>query len=1044
MKKLLWLLLLTISVVPVSAQEPFVTLGGVSYQFRPHPRLDFNATNYARSCSASGPAPKAVITNVPYNGMIAQANYILATYPYTNLNNANEFQDGQVAALMADAWCSNETGTNAASYLAFAQYLLLHMNQFVGFPCNESINSCVNTSYGDDHTAYGMTYWIRRWMHAYEQIRPTFTTTQQQTFADMGLNDISVPAGTAWCPVGSPTNCGGTGLGGSPNTSCTNPTIVTTLTITFSGGNMTASAPFFGSGQIAQQGDMIWVPTTGSAVGLIASVTDSTHAAIESDKAAAFGSYSGTVIYYPQTWTNGNCGWLWAAKHYRYHPYSVIQSKTAYPSSNPGPPANPGYGGEDAGGVQTAGYTDNLAIAGFGGDMAAFISLADDDVNFSVRTSPQITALHDAWKRYVFLNLYEANYTPFNPTGEAYSIWTVWSNYTVPAYEIANSFVSAPNYQGLWSSKIAEHFYGTTFPSCPSQEFMWGTSYAQSSYNSFMPNEFGMPMLTEWYQGTPNGEYLNYWMQNLWSRCTGVTGTIWNSLPKWNATGMAQNTTGGIPGAGNSSQNYWYIWWDSLFASNSALPTTFAENTSDAGSAATPMAGLVSRTGYNTMLDTLFRQTALYVIPGIIDHSNTTGGFQTGDYTIFKGSWLFADDSNAGGYNGGGPFGNGMTVGGDSNATPTSKLPFIIKMPLAHGDANYGYAMVDCTLSFVSTVGVTGCFRSSIHFKSSSQDVIHVRDYVITSSGQLKQIYLQYPQGAVNPPISGGTTVFSSPNVTSTYPGITSISNQDAAQLFTTILSPDSSHPVYAYTQNSNGTYTGGFGYTFRVSLCNATSAAPTTCDTSNTTGQFAVVHVPMAGTGNTRPPSNLLTTIDSNHIGIETDTVGQTYISIMPNGGSPWSSASFTTNAFSGTGFIVVAGLSPGVYNITSPSGPPNCTVISGDGTCSFRSTEGVMLITTGTSYTLSVSTGGSGSGTVTGSSCAGTYASGAPYSCIATANSGSVFSNFSGSTCGGSASSNVYSGNMPSLNCTVTANFSKATPSIYETGIITTGIEE
>ena len=73
---------------------------------------------------------------------------------------------------------------------------------------------------------------------------------------------------------------------------------------------------------------------------------------------------------------------------------------------------------------------------------------------------------------------------------------------------------------------------------------------------------------------------------------------------------------------------------------------------------------------------------------------------------------------------------------------------------------------------------------------------------------------------------------------------------------------------------------------------------------------------------------------------------------------------------------------------------------------------------------YTLSTSTTGLGSGTVTGSSCAGTYTAGSAYSCTATANSGSSFGGWT-STCGGTATGTTYAGSMPALNCNVTATF-------------------
>jgi len=71
-------------------------------------------------------------------------------------------------------------------------------------------------------------------------------------------------------------------------------------------------------------------------------------------------------------------------------------------------------------------------------------------------------------------------------------------------------------------------------------------------------------------------------------------------------------------------------------------------------------------------------------------------------------------------------------------------------------------------------------------------------------------------------------------------------------------------------------------------------------------------------------------------------------------------------------------------------------------------------------TTYTLSTTTTGTGSGTISG--CAGNYAAAASYSCTVTPTGGSTLSSVTG--CGGSGTT-TYSGTMPASACTVTATF-------------------
>ena len=84
--------------------------------------------------------------------------------------------------------------------------------------------------------------------------------------------------------------------------------------------------------------------------------------------------------------------------------------------------------------------------------------------------------------------------------------------------------------------------------------------------------------------------------------------------------------------------------------------------------------------------------------------------------------------------------------------------------------------------------------------------------------------------------------------------------------------------------------------------------------------------------------------------------------------------------------------------------------------------------------SYTLSTTTTGTGSGTITG--CAGAYNYGASYSCTVTPSAGSTLASVTG--CSGSGTT-TYAGTMPASACTVTATFNLTAPNPAGTPILT-----
>jgi hypothetical protein len=273
------------------------------------------------------------------------------------------------------------------------------------------------------------------------------------------------------------------------------------------------------------------------------------------------------------------------------------------------------------------------------------------------------------------------------------------------------------------------------------------------------------------------------------------------------------------------------------------------------------------------------------------------------------------------------------------------------KMPRAVTDGSnnrFAYALVDSSLSYVAGANVTRVHRHLIHFKKT-QDFVMVFDDVATSSGEQMQTYLHYPNNfGASADATRGATTLSSPNITSTYPGT---GHSDATQLLTTVLLPGGANSSYIYTNNSNGTYTGGNGSTFRVSVCASTTGS--SCNASATAWTSVVVHEPVAGSGNSLPTTTLLGTIDANHIGVQI-AGSNPKVGIFPKAGTTYTSVTFTST-HTGTAQYVVTGLTAGTYGVTGGIGLTN-QVVDANGVLYWESGSGAFTVSQGSNGSGSV----------------------------------------------------------------------------------------
>jgi Heparinase II C-terminal domain len=871
-----------------------ITLNGQSYLLKAHPRTYFDGPGGVidsgiKDPDGTGPrlALKATPGNPAWQGLLTRASFWYKTYPYKDFNNQQDYSTGQYAAGFAMAWYSDNSQT---AYHDAALYMLNNIEKYLPSFCDENNNGCYFAdATGYSIGSYGAVYWFQEWMFTYELMRGEMTSPQRQAFAAKWLNDIAAFGG----------------VDGSPTTRCTNPTANSGVSVTVTAGIITASSPLFGPGNAIQVGDWIAADAGNTYPTPILSISDSTHATLPARSAPqGWNGYSGTISFRRATWKAGDCGLMWAAKHGRYAPKSItwVNGASGYP----------GWGGDSA-------DTTNNTFAWYQGAQAVFLSLVDDDLNALTRAQVELTMLYNDFYNNMYLGNLTHAWTGFHLMGSVYGYERPLKVSMVNAQLQMSIQGTAPALGGIWDKNMLYHPVMNWIPSCATGEPQWGQGFgiiAFGGYNNVDQIANLMPLYFI-YRNTNEGQWFNWTLKNRLSMCTGYGNTPGANLVYTNL-GMAGGTVAG-------RAQWVYAYTDPAFPAidmTGSGPTAAIFNHVDAPSGTNyPQSALISRTGYGSLTDTLlnfFGMGEWYQ-----DHNLPSGGWYPGDYRIFKGNFLLAPDGGLNGtysnvsnnYNNGGALSGYMEIGGAYNLLTAGSSPLNTKMPRGVSDSQnrFAYAMVDSSASYVAGAGVTRVHRHLVDFKSGQQFVV-VYDDVTTSGGKLKRTYLHYPNNfGASADASRGVTTLSGTNVTSSYPGT---GHSDATQLLTKVLSPAGGNAVYIYTDNADGTFSGGSGSTFRVSIC--ASATGSSCDATNAAAEFAVVHEPIVGSGNTMAAATMLATIDVNHRGVQVDG-GSSKVAIFPRNGQTYNGTTFTST-HSGMAQYVVVGLAAGTYTVIGP----------------------------------------------------------------------------------------------------------------------------
>lgn len=912
---------------------------------------------------------------------------------------------------MAAYWAGDNTQTQA---LTGALYYLNNFEQITPLLCIETLTDCLNEGGGYYITSYGVGYWLPQFIMAYEMVRSQMTTLQQQTFTAKILNDLAVWGGVNGSPSTNCTNPSATAVptatyglpptynGGTTLTALSNSgggftaTVSSTtgllvgkyvilagtaggvgdgtyrvLTVTDSthfvfgtGGASgtytltgvtiqniseyaTTSAPFFGS--TVNTGDWMSFGTYAPHTYKVEEFIDSTHAFLTifngyTSQTSSIDTASNDTIYYrPATWAAGNCGWIWAIKHDQYTPRQLSwpnSTSTSYPPDGGQNGDNPSF---------------NLGYSALWGLLESYLSLANDDVNWSTRGALQLVAAYNTWYTYPY-TLETTLGTGFHTSGNAYG--NMRFNVFMPgvAMAVMNSLVSPPSLlttSSTWALNILQTTYADTLPNAQRGTMWWGqTSVSGPSFSGGFNNDQslnGQLMLNSWFQGTPQAAYFQWWLNNY--VCTGCGyGTPPGTAPWF----IASNLT--------NAPAWDYLFSDTAYTSTpltGAGQLTLLQNQTQSGSTGSQMDAVISRaspTPFASRDETLTVLQNFY-IPGFVDHQVTQGDSPPyGNYNIYKDYCILCADFNLGGND---PSIDCCITGSDSSGDLTRtncQCVYIgtgslyttggaiygqsVGIPFAAGSSDYAYGMADVTHGYDGLgLGVTYGHKHIIDFKKSGQQqfVVDIMDYG-TSTGQPKTAYFFY--STVN---SIGSTSLSG-NILTASQTIGGFVNN--SQILTGIISPS---PVFV----TGGTSLDGDAYALQA--CPGTG----TCDGTNTAMVMAAIHMPVTGTGNTFPTVDAATS-DSNHYCPQIHGTSP-YLVCIGIGGTTYNSLTFTASVSSAPALL--ASITPGSYNLTGPSG-----LVSGSPfTVTIASDSIYATLPTTGPYTLSLTSAGVGVGGIT-----------------------------------------------------------------------------
>ncbi len=615
-----------------------------------------------------------------------------------------------------------------------------------------------------------------------------------------------------------------------------------------------------------------------------------------------------------EPWKPGDCGIVWLYKH-----------------DNAAPPLNPAqashYNADYPNGNSFTFPAENLTFTSLCADLAVGLAFADDD--------PRAKTLLQWTYNYYIANAYtyaRNTWTGFNQSGALYANWrTHWFS-SLMAIMIKNSVVNGPDLTGgLYISRQLPYMYYNALPDDPQSGLTFEDIYG-SAWDQFGMRSLWMPLWL--YSGTPEAAYANYY---------------------------ARVTRGDFTPGGLAYNQGTYLPWSFTFTDPrqastplSNAPTQYLFRATDynlcasLGLSCLPNVAYthaITRTGWSANDSLILLQSSYN---DVSDHS---GYGDWGSVHIYRRGYLLAGDAqNANGNRSNDDLielGNGDNWATGNNPGPASILRWAGADPTGDPQSRYSYALSDMTGAYVPSMNATHVQRSLIHFKKTgTQDYLVWYDDIATSTGTTMKAYLHFylnglaPSQAIS--FKGGNN------------GGTVKNSQQSSLLLTSVLPAANANSALLGVDNSNGSYGGGAGYTYRTYVCAENPAAPGSCNPASTHGEWIVVHKPSTNVADTMP--SLVQPTATNFRIVEIDDANSPKVAAFASGGNTYSGVTFTTK-HAGTAQYVIAGLSAGTYRVTANGSTvvASQAVADGDNTLYFESGSGNIQVATTTGSPIS-----------------------------------------------------------------------------------------
>ncbi len=921
MKKLFFLIIATLA-----AAQTTVTLNGNTYTLQSHPRIWLDGSSGALTTAIQDTGNRLQAGNPAYTALLNNVtNYISTAICSTGANTysgylcpgmgnarVNSGQENMItAANAAVLWVAE--GSNVSDpngYLALAKYAINHVEDLMNgsFACDETGNYCNRSAYDMFEPMLYAYVW-----QTYSIVQPQLTSGEKSTFAGKILNDND------------------TTHNGNNTVACTKQNLTTGAgTITASNGSnvVTGSGTSFTTALAV--GDVMFAPQGSSSqtLGTVFSITSNTQVILTTN--AINSATAGSSYTYATAWASGDCGAIWYMKHHAYavaiNPGQISHFTTDFPTIG-GTDTAVGVGTDDQNITQI--FLKTCILAG--------LSLADDDA----RAGTLLTQAYNYYYLYMYPKL-KMGWDGYSQGGANYSLGT-WFGVWEIAIAVQNSVLSGPVLNtGVYLSRQITYMVFEPLPGLPSSCDVWGDGAGCS--NGIPIYNTREAVMACYMTSGPTGA-LTPDCQNLYNYLESVRGDYtaagWTYYALYNYLFFNYN---GTPTAPSHNQ---YVFKDH--------DLTYATCQSTFGSGNSP-------TGWPVCIQNQFWGNAIsksdwtttatqMLIKGGWDKAGQdhTGNVQQGAFHLFRNVYLLAGDNNSqgdGDYN----YCSGVTEDmidlNCTNTTTTSYAPFSRWAgtdPTGPSNNSYAYAMVDLTSTYSGAGNATRVQRHIAHFKKTGvQDYIVEYDDIALSAAiaVAPKAYFHYFLNAVAP----GTAI--------SYSGaaktVSNLQTTAGSKLNSAFISTAGSTTSALVVDNANGTYTGGNGNTFRAYMCPSSNG--TTCDATQTAGEWIGVFEPINGTSGSMPTLTQLTSSNFRTVQIADGTTPK--VAAFAQGGSTYASASFTST-HSGTGQYLVAGMSPGTYTVTvggTPVSGSPFAVYAGDNTIYWESGSGAVQVVNAT----------------------------------------------------------------------------------------------